>query len=412
MKLNYYHKALVVAAVGIFYTNVPLYIYDNLGWTVLQAPKAWVILFCLLSLPVLVIRITAWNALRSPVTIWCFGYALLSVLWFFPFSQSEIAWQELRWRFLAIIEILTFLIIFREPDATKLARKTLVIAVLIGVVSNIYELFDPMSFSRVLGRSAGLYQNPNMAGEALVLGMILSMTVLEPRYRGPFILLTGIGILATLSRAAILMWVIAAVGFLLVGGLRLKNLLVSGTVGLLLVVLVLFPRWGQLLTTWQSTGVLNVNVQERLAWLMDPSDVSDLSGWERKYVAKRAWDKILEHPVLGSGTGSSYEAAIPPHNQHLSFMLDHGLIGAMILPLFLLAATWGAQGERRRVAIVFGCVMMMLSLFTHQIFNTGYSLILFSLMAAMAVKTDHYEIKKTMAAETRQDGTAQLLART
>src|SRR5207244_9495624 len=99
-----------------------------------------------------------------------------------------------------------------------------------------------------------------------VVVMICRMTVFEPRYRGPFILLTGIGILATLSRAAILMWVIAAVGFLLVGGLRLKNLLVSGTVGLLLVVLVLFPRWDQLLTTWQSTGVLNVNVQERLAW--------------------------------------------------------------------------------------------------------------------------------------------------
>ena len=352
MKLNYYHKALIVAAVGIFYTNLPLYIYNS-GWTALEAPKHWVILFCLFALPVLVIRLTGWNALKSPVTIWCLGYAWLSVLWFFPFSQSDIAWQELRWRFLAIMEILTFLMIFREPDATKLARKTLVAAVLVGVALNIYELFAPMSFSQTMGRSAGLYQNPTMAGEALVLGMILSATVLEPRLRGSFILLTGIGILTTLSRAAILMWVIAAMGLLLGGGLRLKNLLVSGTVGLLLVVLVLFPRWDQILTTWQSTGVSNVNVQERLAWIMDPSGVSDYSSWERKYVAQQAWNKISDHPVLGSGTGSSYEAAIPPHNQYLSFMLDHGLIGVMILPLLILAATWGARGETRGVAIVF-----------------------------------------------------------
>jgi general stress protein CsbA len=93
-------------------------------------------------------------------------------------------------------------------------------------------------------------------------------------------------------------------------------------------------------------------------------------------------------------------------------MLDHGLIGAMILPLFVLAATWGARGERRRVAIVFGCVMMLLSLFTHTIFNTGYSIIVFAIMAAMAAKSGHCETEKIVTVETRQDRTAQVLART
>src|SRR6266487_2723241 len=196
MKSNYYHKALIVAAVGIFYTNVPGYVYNSHGWTTLDEPKHWALLFCLLALLVFVIRMTAWNALRSPVALWCFGFAWLTVLWFFSSSQSEIAWQEVRWRFLAIIEILVFLMIFLEPTAVRWARKTLVVAVLLGVVFNIYELFYPLSFSKVIGRSAGLYENPNMAGEALILGMILSVTVLNPRYRGPFILLTGLGILS------------------------------------------------------------------------------------------------------------------------------------------------------------------------------------------------------------------------
>ena len=60
--------------------------------------------------------------------------------------------------------------IFQESSAIKLARKTLVVAVLFAVALNVYELFVPMAFSNVMGRSAGLYINPNIAGEALVLG--------------------------------------------------------------------------------------------------------------------------------------------------------------------------------------------------------------------------------------------------
>src|SRR5207237_210395 len=164
---------------------------------------------------------------KLPVAIWCFGFGWLTVAWFLQSSQSEMAWQEVRWRFMAIIEILTFLMIFREPGSTRFARQTLVVAVVFGVGLNIYEVFAPLSFSTVIGRSAGLYMNPNMAGEALVLGMILSVTVLEAQYRVPFILLTGIGILPTFSRAAILTWVIAVGGLILLRRLSVRHMVTS-----------------------------------------------------------------------------------------------------------------------------------------------------------------------------------------
>src|SRR5687767_13703954 len=193
MKSSYYHYLLVLCAVAIFFTNVPVYFYEH-GFTQWDAPKHWVLMFCLLSFPLLFTRTNVWNAFTSPVTIWCLGYAWVTIVWFFLSSQSDTSWLEVRSRLFAIIQILTYATIFWEPGAIRLARKMVGGAVLFGVALNIYEWFAPMSFSPIPGRSAGLYIDPNITGEALVLGMILSVTVFDPRYRGPFILLTGIGV--------------------------------------------------------------------------------------------------------------------------------------------------------------------------------------------------------------------------
>jgi O-antigen ligase len=156
--------------------------------------------------------------------------------------------------------------------------------------------------------------------------------------------------------------------------------------------------------------VINSNVLTRLEWFTDPFGVSDPSSWERKYVAQQAWDKIADRPFLGSGTGSSYDAYTATHNQYLSFMLDHGLIGAMILPLLILAATWGSQGEARPLAIVFSCVILMLSLFTHLILGPSFfSMPLFSLMAAMAAISRNQEGQRTVITERKESVPARQL---
>jgi len=301
--------------------------------------------------------------------------------------------------------------IFWEPGAIRLARKMLVGGVLFAVTLNVYELFAPMSFSPLPGRSAGLYMNPNLAGEALVLGMILSVTVLSPRYRGLYILLTGVGILSTVSRGGIFAWVVSVAGLMLMRGISLKDLFLPGFLGVVLGILVILPRLDQLLTTWERTGVLNANVLTRLEWSIDPFGVSDHSSWERKYLVRQAWDKISERPFLGSGTGSSREAAVPPHNQYLSFMLEHGVIGIIILPMLILAAIWDARGESRSIGIIFGCVFMMLSLFSHTVLNTAYSLLLISLMAAMAAMSRKQESQITGTTERKGSGAARELIR-
>ena len=147
MKSSYYHKALIVAAVGIMYTNLPMYIDVVHESQMLDAPKDWMLLLCLLSLPVLVRQRATGAALTSPVTIWCLGYAWVTVLWFLLSSQSDTTWWEVRNRFYTIIQILTFMMIFWEPGAIRLARKMLVGGVLFAVALNVYELFFLMSFN-------------------------------------------------------------------------------------------------------------------------------------------------------------------------------------------------------------------------------------------------------------------------
>jgi O-antigen ligase len=392
MKLSYYHSALIIAGAGIFFAGVPHYVY-SLGYESLEEPKYWVGFLGVLFLPLLLKQRNVWDALKSPLILWLLGYVLLSALWFLVSSQSARPWQELKNRVLAVIEILLFLLLFWHPNAVKLARRTLVAVVLLGVAFNVYELFVPMSFSQVLGRSAGLYRNPNFAGEALVLGMLLSVTVLKSQYRTPYVLLVGIGVFLTISRGGIMAWVFSVAGLLFMRGISSKDFVRSGVIAFVLVILFILPRWDALLTTWEQTGVLNGNVMHRLTWLTDPSGVQDASSWERKYVANQAWEKIADHPILGSGTGESYQAYTAPHNQYLALMIDHGLFGILIMPLLVLAVTYGARGQSGHIAILFGFTIMFLGLFSHTMLYTNHSFVLLALMAAIAASSRVGEIE-------------------
>lgn len=378
-----FRQALAIVSVGIFYTNIPDYLHVRHGVFV---PYQWLFGFGLISLPVIVRQIRISNILRSPVVIWCFWYVLITILWFIPSSQSEVAWQEVRWRILTVLELVMFLTLLDHTDTNKQVRTMLVAAVLLGVALNIYEIFVPLAFSPIIGRSAGFYMNPTTSSFALVGGMIFAVTVLPAWFRGMFILLVGVGVVATFSRGGIIAWCVASCGFLLVGKLRMQDILVSAFFGSFLVAVLLFPRWEELLITLDKAGVVNTNVEERLRWLTDPSGVQDQSSWARAYVAKRLWEKWAENPFLGSGTGSAFGAfEIPPHNQYLVFMVDHGLIGGFVFPVLILAVMYRARGKLNIVTILFGCTQAFAGLVSHTLLNEPQTLLLFALAATVPI---------------------------
>ena len=400
--VTYYRNVLAFLAVTVFCTGWSN--YQSEAYPGFGQPKDWILGLSLLSLPLWFFNPRfKQDFLKVPLVLWCFGFIFVGMLWFLGSSQSEIAWREARGRLSAVMLMLSCLMIFASPSAVRSARWAVVFAVLLGTALNIYEFFVPMTFSIVHGRSAGLFVNSNISGEALVLGMILGMTVLPLFWRAPFLLVTGIGIFVTFSRGGIGAWVIAVSGLLFfTKGVRAKDLLWTLLLSLFAVCIFLLPKLDAILMTMDRAGVINKNTEERLAWLTNPSGVSDDSSWSRMYVAQQAWAKFADQPWVGSGTGTFREAfEIAPHNQYLSYMLDHGVLGATIVPLLILALIWGARGETRRVGFIFGTSVLWLSFFTHMILTYGHSLVLFALLAAM-IATEPFPAP--MATQAKMEG--------
>ncbi len=371
-----FHAILAVMAVAIFYTNIPDYLHVHFG---ILNPFQWVIVFGVLCFPIILRQVARSQILKSPIIIWCLGYAIVTIIWFIGSAQSDVSWQVVRWRFLNIIEIFLFLTLFSNPEANRSARLTVVGAVVVGCVIQLYELYYPMTFSEVMGRSAGLYMNPNTAGAALVAGMLCAVTVVPMRYRVVFILLTGLGVFASSSRGSILSWTTAVVGLMIVGHARFKDVAVTACAALLLAILLVLPRWDNFVADLEQSGSLNRNVQERLASLVDLSGPGDESSWSRRYLVTKAWEKIEERPFWGWGTGASFETEMAAHNQSLIFMHDHGILGILILPLLLAAVVFNAREQFRPIVLVFCCTIMVMSLFSHHLLNQVHTIIMLAL---------------------------------
>jgi O-antigen ligase len=395
-----YQRVLAMIGILLFYTNLALYLYSSDRLPV--KPWYWIAGFGVLASPLLFSGRSA-RMKQSPLILWAVGFLMISATWLlFQPLQSEVAWGELRSRVYSIAFLLIALLVFSHEDAQMWARRAILLSVLVGIALNIYEFFHPATFVPVIGeykawaigRSGGLYINPNESGAALVLGMILSIGVLGRRLRLAFILLVGLGVLLTFSRGALLIWGISALMTIkLERVISTRSLIITcGILASIALLAVLSqPLWGKLQLELQSKGALNQDIIERSNFFGNAakSGVRDESGNDRVFLAKRAWTMIGDSPIVGYGVGGSLSWGLnrQAHNQYLSLMLEHGIFGLFVFPLLLMAAVWRARGEARRTAFVFaGCVLAW-GLFSHNILGDYFILILLSLLSAMSVSS-------------------------
>lgn len=386
MTTEKYQAALAIGAVAVFFSNLSNYLFRG-GVASIQ-PYWWIVGWGLLALPIAA-RVAFTSGIQvPPLAVWCYGFGLVSIAWFFRATSQATADEELQVRLLSIAFLLVALFVFSSANARQRARQATAIAVIVGVVINLYELFHPETFSDVLGRSAGLYMNPTQSGMALVLGMVIGLGAVDRRYRLLFMLVAGLGVLTTFSRAPILGWIIA-VGLgcaaELVRHRRLAGLVEVGLVGTAVAAFMLSPGWTAVQDQLEDQDVLNDNVIERIGFLTLRGGGDDSSD-ERIEVAALAWDALGARPFAGSGTGAAaaHPFEVGPHNMYLALGVEHGVMGLVIFPALIIACIWGVGPPDRMLALTFAIVLAFLAFFSHNLLSERYALVSYALMASIA----------------------------
>ena len=90
----------------------------------------------------------------------------------------------------------------------------------------------------------------------------------------------------------------------------------------------------------------------------------------RRTSARLALESFAENPLLGKGTGASYEPPfdqIGPHNTYLALMVDNGIPGVLLFPTLIWLATRHAAQEVKSVSVPFAFFLAYWGLFSHNL---------------------------------------------
>lgn len=249
-------------------------------------------------------------------------------------------------QFSSLAFLLSCVVILDRSDVLYLAKRGIVLATVLGVVLNLYELLYPGTFSSVPGRAAGLYINSNGSGMSLVLGCLIGLPTVPRKWREAFILGTLAGVLATISRTAVVAVVVLLVAAALGRALSPRRLLVGGAL---------------CITLFLAFSVHAILEQENISGNWSRLTSADESARDRLRLAQKSLGQFEAAPLLGQGFGTDeYWSDEAPHNLFLKLMADEGILGILVLPALVVSV-------RRRSwdFYAFAIVFLLWCLFDH-----------------------------------------------
>lgn len=327
------------------------------------------------------------------VKIWSAASACLAMLAFLWSSGSEIAAQEAQTRTLSAMLLVGLSVLMAEASTRTITRRAIFICTLLTVAINVWEIIHPMTFSMALGRSASFYVNPNIAGAALVSGMLLALPIVPARVREVFVLVVGAGVFLTLSRGAILCYGVSLVVLLASRQLRVQRLSLLSGGGLLLVASVMGAMMAGGELSYLNGGAEQF-VKQRLGIGSREEFSADLSALSRSQLARHALDLFGERPLTGFGTGATVEWNEPEstHNIYARHLAEYGVLGALLMPT-LLALAWPrhlqhGSGIDRSAAQAFVAFVALWGVFSHNVADDTFVLIGIPLIIARSTRPD------------------------
>lgn len=381
--LLYYQCLLSVLFVLFFYTEADNHLF---GLGITPRPYEMVIAYGLLAIPLLP-GFMSKNIKYVPKSTfqWLGLYSLLTIIYYlFSSHYNEVVQQELSDRILAVIFLLIALLIFAGKSLVQLCVKwALFCTIFWNIYTYIYEVLNPGVWQTFMtlnpsGRPAGFYVDANKAACALIPSMIFSIDLVPQKYRLPFILIVIFGVIITFSRGATLCILVLILLLIYNKMLSKKAIIYFVTFGLIMAINSYnFASFVE--NQASNSGLLNKDLETRLSIFSNPSsDASDDTS--RVDIIGFAWQEIMAKPLFGNGIGYVHEwGEILPHNMYLYFMVEHGILGIMILPLLIISVTKNAYGESKKISFMFGVFILIWSIFSHTVLLDRQNLMLFAL---------------------------------
>jgi hypothetical protein len=301
-------------------------------------------------------------------------------------EQSDATLTEVRLRLLGAGFLVTMLIVLADPRALPTVHSAIAACTAVAALINVYELPHPHLFSAVVGRAAGLYVNPNMSGEALTLGALISVGSLSSRWRAPFLAIVLAGVLLTLSRAAILCWVLILPLLITRRVVKIRPLLgAGGVMALAGAATLFFTSAGHAVLDAFRAGGNVVDIWNRVLSFNAVVAAGDYSTEMRLAAARHAVEMFSTSPLLGYGTASTVTWGFPisTHDIYLRHVAEYGIIGAAIYPSLVGLVSHGLWTRDRTLAVAVGLFLLTWGVFSHDVLDAWYNLLAIAYFLAL-----------------------------
>ena len=313
------------------------------------------------------------------LVIWSVGFAALSL---FAYLNSDQLPEELRALKTVIIDVGLlgiFLITFTGEKEIRAGQIAMVVVLLLSTLNNVLDVTGITSFSITEGRGAGFYINPNISGTALVLGMILTTSILPERYRRYFCLIIGVAVVTTFSRSSVIMWLVATYGLGQSNLFRLSRKAVTAMVAAVMALILVIQFGENIVTAFDLDRYLSEQARLRLHF----DYKTDGSTQGRLQVANKSWELIEQSPWVGHGLGSHEigKTRVEPHNMFLLEGVEMGVFGVLAY-LALFIVLWR---KKAGISTVFVTTLFYASFFSHNLLDYPAIWLTFALLIGTTI---------------------------
>ena len=233
------------------------------------------------------------------------------------------------------------------------------------------------------GRAAGLYKNPNLAAEALVVTVLLSHMRIGRFWQLLYFTLVGVAVILTFSRSGIAAWILMGMYLMYRRELSRKFLLVPIVVALTYSTLILKAE-GLLFDAMDGNQSRVANMINRLSFFAElgtEGAADDSSSESRLNVAAETLGAVMQQPLTGNVVGPRAEYGIEAHNLPLEYWYTFGIMG-------LIAWLWMCwilfkSGVRNGLGFAnpYLMIFLWLSMFNHQQFTQIFWWVFFAIIA-------------------------------